>query len=108
MTMLFVANILATLLATSFLVSGSLHLAGPLFLRAAYRRWQYPSSFRYVAGVAQLFAALLLAIPQTRIWGGMLAATVLFVAVVTLLNHRQYVFAIPAILAMAALAPAII
>jgi hypothetical protein len=108
MTLLFVGNILASLLAMAFFILGVLHLSGPLFLRVAYRRWQYAGSFRYVAGAAQLFAALLLAIPQTRIWGGILAGIVLFVTVVTLLNHRQYVFAIPAILAMVALAPAII
>ncbi len=44
---------------------------------------------------------------QTRIWGGILAAMILFVAVVSLLNHRKYFHALPAILAMLAIAPAL-
>jgi hypothetical protein len=44
---------------------------------------------------------------QTRIWGGILAAMILFVAVVSLLNHRKYCYALPAILAILATAPAL-
>jgi hypothetical protein len=50
--------------------------------------------------------ALFLSLPQTRIWGGVLGAMVLFITVVSLLNHRKYLYAVPAILLMVALAPA--
>ena len=72
----------------------------------AYRRWQYARGFHYVAGAAQAMAALFLAVPETRIWGGILAAAILFGATVSLLNHRQYLYALPVMLMMVAIAPA--
>ena len=107
MTLIIISNIVASILAGLFLLLGAVHIIGPRGLRAVYRRWQFASSFRYVAGAVQLLAALFLAIPQTRLWGGALAATVLFTAVVSLLNHGKYLYAIPAILIMIAVVPAI-
>jgi hypothetical protein len=101
-----IANMIANTLALSFAGAGLLHMAAPHGLRMAYRRWQFARGFYYVVGTAQLFAALFLAIPQTRIWGGFLAGTILFITVVSLLNHRKYFHAAPAILILAALAPA--
>lgn len=104
--MIAIANILANLLALLFAGVGLLHVAAPHGLRMAYRRWQFGRGFHYAAGTAQILAALFLAIPQTRIWGGFLAGMILFVTVVSLLNHRKYFHAAPAILALIALAPA--
>ncbi len=103
----FISNIAAISLAVLFALAAILHLAAPRSLRDGYRRWQFAPGFYYVAGLAQLFAAVFLAVPQTRIWGGILAAIILFVAVVSLLNHRKYLYALPAILAMLAIAPAL-
>jgi hypothetical protein len=107
MTLAIVSNAVALFLACLFLMAGVVHIAGPRALRLVYRRWQFASSFRYVAGAVQLLTALFLAVPQTRFWGGALAATILFTAVVSLLNHGKYLYAIPAILVMIALVPAI-
>jgi hypothetical protein len=85
---------------------GLAHVAAPRLIRDAYSRWRFARGFHYVAGTAQLFAALFLAVPETRIWGGILAAMILFVATVSLLNRRKYAYAVPAILIMMALAPA--
>lgn len=101
-----IANIIANSLALLFAGAGLLHMAAPHGLRMAYRRWQFARGFYYVVGTAQLFAALFLAVPQTRIWGGFLGGTILFITVVSLLNHRKYFHAAPAILVLAALAPA--
>jgi hypothetical protein len=106
MTLATLANSLAVSFAALFGTAGALHLAAPPPLRRAYRRWQFAPGFYYVVGIAQSLAALFLAVPQTRIWGGILAAMILFVAVVSLLNHRKYLYAVPAILIMIALAPA--
>jgi hypothetical protein len=100
------ADLTAGLLAALFTFAGLLHVAPLPIIRDGYRRWQYGRGFHYVAGIAQLFAALFLAIPETRIWGGILAAAILFVAVTSLLNHRRYLYAVPAILLMVAIAPA--
>ena len=86
---------------------GVAHIAGPHWLRAVYRRWEFASSFRHVSGVAQLLAALFLAATQTRIWGGALSAAILFGAVVSLLNHGRYFYAVSAMLIMVAIIPAL-
>lgn len=104
--MIAIAHIIANSLALLFAGVGLLHMVAPYGLRMAYRRWQFGRGFYYVVGIAQLFAALFLAIPQTRIWGGFLAGTILFLTVVSLLNHRKYFHAAPAILVLMALAPA--
>ncbi len=102
------AAALAVSLSALFAATGLLHVAAPGFLRQAYRRWQFAPGFYYVAGIAMLLTALFLAVPQTRIWGGILGGTVLFVAVVSFLNHRRYRYAVPAILLMVMLAPAMV
>jgi hypothetical protein len=97
---------IALILTTVFALAAMLNLAAPDFLRSFYRRWDYPRGFYYVVGAAQATTALFLAVPETRIWGGILGAFVLFATTVSLLNHRQYVYAIPAILMMIAVVPA--
>ncbi len=101
-----IANLMALGLAALFASAALLNLAAPGFLRRAYVRWEFPRGFFYVVGTAQAFAALFLFLPQTRIWGGVLGAMILFVTVVLLLNRGKYAYAVPAILLMVALAPA--
>jgi hypothetical protein len=101
-----IANILALGLAILFGLAAALNLAAPGFLRRAYAHWQFARGFHYVAGTALGFTALFLVLPQTRIWGGILGAMVLFITTVLLLNRGKYAYAVPAILLMVALAPA--
>ena len=102
MTISQIANSLALSLTFLFAISALLHLAAPGLLRAGYSREQ----FARTAGMMQFLAALFLAMPQTRIWGGILGAMILFVTVVSLLNHRHYLYAVPVMLVLVALAPA--
>ena len=101
-----ISDVTAELLAGLFAVAAVLNLAAPSFVRRIYQRWAFARGFYYVMGAAQALAAVFLAVHQTRIWGGILGAMILFVTVVALLNRRQYIYALPAILAMIALAPA--
>ena len=101
-----IANLLAEILAGLFGLSAVLHLAAPGFVKRVYQRWAFARGFYYVVGAAQAMAALFLAVHQTRIWGGILGGIILFVTVVSLLNRRKYIYALPAILAMIAIAPA--
>ena len=97
---------IALTISAIFAGSAALHLIGPGFVRRAYERWDFPPRFYRVTGVMELIAAVFLADPLTRIWGVGLAAFVTFVAIVTLLNNRQYVFTIPGIVLLIALVPA--
>ena len=101
-----IGNLIAEMLAGLFATAAVLNLAAPGFVRQIYQRWAFARGFYYVVGAAQALTALFLAVPQTRIWGGILGAMILFVIVVSLLNRGKYLYALPAILAMIALAPA--
>jgi uncharacterized membrane protein HdeD (DUF308 family) len=96
----------ALLLTSLFGLGAAIHLVGPAFLRARYRRWRFPRSTYLVVGVLQLLAAVFLANPITRIWGVALAALITFVTIVNLLNHGKYAYSVPALLVLAALVPA--
>jgi hypothetical protein len=97
---------LACILAGVFAGIGLAHLGGPRFLRDAYERWSYPQRFRLTVGLLEMIAALLLTSPRLQSWGIALAVFINFGAVVTLLNHRQYVHALPGVILMAACIPA--
>jgi hypothetical protein len=101
-----IADVLADALAVFFLATAILSLTAPPFVRRAYQRNGYARSFLYLAGTLQGMTALFLAVPQIRIWGGVLGAMLLFFITVGLLNRGKYAYAVPAMLLMVALAPA--
>src|SRR5690349_8089763 len=86
-------SVLVCGLAAVFYGIGLIHLFGPRFLRDAFEKWNYGSGVRLVTGALEIVAALMLAYPELRGWGIALAALIMFGAVITLLNHRQYLFA---------------
>ena len=99
-------TLIALSLAAIFGVIGIVQLAGPRFLRDAYRGWNYSQGLRLATGLLDITAAVMLVEPSLRGWGIVLAAILTFGSVVTMLNHRQYVYAAWALLMMAALVPA--
>jgi hypothetical protein len=98
----------AWLVASAFAVSAVVHLAGIKPLRELYARWEYRRNSHRVIGALNVVTALFLAVPETRLWGVALAAAILFGAVVALLNHRHYLFAVPGVILLAALPPALL
>src|SRR5256885_9101352 len=80
-TMSEIGNLIAELLAVLFGMAAIVNLAAPAFVLRIYRRWAFARGFYYVVGAAQGLTALFLAVPQTRIWGGILGAMILFVIV---------------------------
>jgi len=91
--------------STLFLAAGILNLSGIRAVRAVYRFWHYRRGFHRIIGALELVTALFLIVPQLRIWGLMLAAPIVFFSVVTLLNHRQYVWSLFGMLLLASLVP---
>ena len=99
--------ILDSLVLTAlFGVSGLIHLAGPRFLREAYKRWGFPFNAHRVIGILQILTALFLSNPVTRIWGVILAGFIIFFGTVALVNHGKYVYSLPGLVLMLALVPA--
>ncbi|MGZ5141065.1 MAG: DoxX family protein [Burkholderiales bacterium] len=82
-------------LVFAFGASGLVQLVGPSFVRRAYQRWALPPRFHRVIGALMLLAAFFLTVPNTRLWGVMLAGLINFLAVVTLLKNREYGWALP-------------
>jgi hypothetical protein len=95
-------------LAITFAASALVQLSGLSFVRALYERWEYPRNYHLFAGSVTLITASFLAIPQTRVWGIVLAAAILFFISVVLLSRRHYVTAVPAVALLAALPAALV
>jgi DoxX-like family len=102
----FFSSISAVSLSALFGAGALLQFAGPRQLREAYEKWNYPRGFRQVTGALLMLAAIFLAFPLTRLWGVGLAALVMFLTTITLLNHRQYAWSVPVAVLFFALVPA--
>jgi hypothetical protein len=91
--------------AVVFASAGLVNLTALRGVREGYARWDIPGAFYRTLGIVEIIAAALLATPDLRAWGIAIAAPIMFGAIVMLLNHRQYLYAVPAVLVMAALVP---
>lgn len=98
-------TLLSWSLAAIFAAAGTVHLAGPRWLRETYERWDYPLKFQLVVGVLDFAAAAFLIVPEFRGWGILLAEAITFFSVVALLSHERYLVAVPAIALMIAMVP---
>ena len=83
------STLLTWLLIAAFLGAGLMNLIGRRQLREIYARCQYPTGYRYAVGIVYIGAAILLLGPY-RMLGLALAAALLFLLIVTLLDHREY------------------
>jgi hypothetical protein len=106
MTMHFLDRAAIDLLAEVYLAAGVVNLTGGRFVRRLFNRWHYRRNFHRLVGALELAAAILLSYPQTRVFGLVMAGIIGFFSVVTLLNHRQYAWSVPAMLLFAAIIPA--
>ncbi len=106
MTVLTIAQAAVDVVSGIFALVGLINLSGSTHLRAVYRLWHYPQKFYRVVGLAQLTAALFLIVPETRIWGIAATGMIAFIATVTLLHHRQYLWSLPVMLLLVSLVPA--
>ena len=91
-------TVLAVLLSAFFVLGGTLNILASPDILADYDRWGYPAWFHYVTGGLELTAAMLMAIPATRIAGSALAAAVMASAAGTVLLHGEYLHALPPVI----------
>ena len=106
MTIAIIAQAAVDMLSAIFALAGLVHLSSSTHLRAIYRLWHYPHHFYRIVGLVELMATLFLAVPQTRVWGIAAGGMIAFIAVVTLLHHRQYLWSLSAMLLLVSLVPA--
>ncbi len=81
---------LTWMLVAVFTAAGILHVIAPKYLRQAYERGDHPVWYRVLIGFINLLTAYLLSDPSYRMMGAALAAMVLFLAIVMLLDRRAY------------------
>ena len=106
MTIPIIAQLAVDVVSAVFGLAGVINLIGSTHLRAVYRLWRYPHNFYRIVGLGQLMAALFLIVPETRIWGIAASGMIAFIATVTLLHHRQYLWSLPVMLLLISLIPA--
>jgi hypothetical protein len=97
-----ISMVLTWLLVVVFAGAAIVHFIGPENVREAYQRWNYPIQYRFAVASINLLAAIFLA-GSHHILGAVLAFSVLFVAIVTLLDHREYGRALPRFAVLSAL-----
>ncbi len=93
-------NIVAWLLAGFFVLGGTLNVFASPDILADYQRWGYPRGFNYVTGLFEWTAAVLIAVPRTRMLGSLVGAWVMAAAAITVLLHAEYSHAIPPLVVM--------
>jgi hypothetical protein len=106
MTIPLIARLAVDMVSAIFALTGFINLSGSTHMRAVYRLWRYPHRFYRIVGVAELMVALFLIVPETRVWGIAAGGMITFIVIVALLNHRQYLWSLPAILLLVSLVPA--
>jgi hypothetical protein len=90
------------------LLAGLANLSNFRGVRGLYRDLDIPEIFSRVLGAVQVLAALFLVSPGMRLYGGLIAAPILFGAVIMLLSQRHYTTAAPVMAMMASLVIAIL
>jgi hypothetical protein len=98
--------LIAELLAAFFAAAAFLNFVDPAFLRRTYARWGLRPNINLLAAFLNALAAVFLSMPITRLWGVAVAALVIFFTEILLLSRKQYAYALPGLIIMAALVPA--
>ena len=98
------------LIAMSFVVlvlvaSAVLLLTAPALINRASDGLSHPRGFLRAVAIIELFAALFLMIPQTRIWGIGAAASVTIARVVILFACKRPQWTVPGLMVLGALVP---
>src|SRR5690348_5936850 len=106
MNLLVTSAVLAKSIAALLFASALLRLLGGKRVRGMFGAVGVSPDSTRVIGVMEAIAAAFLIEPITRIWGVALAAMVITIVIVMLLERRRYIWTIPGVLTLAALAPA--
>lgn len=97
-----VGSAIAWLLAFAFAGAGLFNAIGGAAVQASFVRWGYPAWWNFITAALEMLSAALIVLPETRIWGLALGATVLIAAIATVAWRREYQHLPPAV-ALAAL-----
>jgi putative oxidoreductase len=90
-------------MAAMFLMSGGMKFMAPPEMVENFVRWGYAEWFIYVIGTVEVGAALLLALPATRVVGALVLAVTMIGAAATHLLAGEYLHTFPALVLLAGL-----
>ena len=91
-------TVFAVLLSAFFVLGGTMNILASPEILADYERWGYPVWFPYVTGGLEWTAAVLIALPATRLAGSALAAAIMVSAAGTVILHGEYLHAVPPVI----------
>jgi hypothetical protein len=97
-----IASAMAWLLAFAFAGAGLFNAIGGAAVQAQFLRWGYPAWWNLVTAALEMLCAVLIVLPETRIWGLALGAMVVIAAIATVTWRREYMHLPPGV-ALAAL-----
>src|SRR5271156_3379524 len=80
----------AELVVAGFFGAGLFNAIGTPGTQSDFARWGYPPWSRRLTGGLEMMSAVLIALPASRILGLALGATIIAVAVLTVLRHRDF------------------
>jgi uncharacterized membrane protein YphA (DoxX/SURF4 family) len=83
-------NIVAWVLALAFIGAGIGNAAGGAAIQAQFQRWGYPAWWNFVTAGLEIFDAVLIVFPATRLFGLALGAAVMIAATGTVIWRREY------------------
>jgi uncharacterized membrane protein YphA (DoxX/SURF4 family) len=83
-------NVVAWLLAFAFTGAGIGNAAGGAAIQAQFQRWGYPAWWNFVTAALEVLDAVLIVLPETRLFGLALGAVVMIVATATVIWRREY------------------
>lgn len=86
-------------MAAIFVISSSLNLIGPAFIKEEFANWNYPSWFRFLVGTFEMTAAILFLIPHTGVYGALFALPILIGVIFSLWKTKEWLrMMLPALL----------
>ena len=92
-------RVLSILAALPFLGAGFAKLTNQQMLVDEFTRWNLPMWFMYFTGIVEIVGAILILIPKTRLWGGLvLSATMIGAVFVHLINNEASMIGAPIVL----------
>ena len=83
-------NAAAWLLALAFTGAGIGNAVGGAAIQAQFKRWGYPAWWNFVTSALEVLDAVLIVLPETRIFGLVLGAVVMIAATATIISRREY------------------
>jgi hypothetical protein len=82
--------VVAWLLAIAVTGAGIANAIGGATVQAQFQRWGYPAWWSFVTAALEVLDAVLIGLPETRIWGLALGAVVMIAALATVIWRREY------------------